>query len=612
MKSVYSRVLPITLSLFSTGLFSACLLAQAIPVSLEKSDRGWRLQRDGQPYYINGAGGTGSLELLSINGGNSGRTWGVDDVDESMKRLDEAHRHGISIAFGIWIEHERHGFDYDDAQALEEQIELTLSHVRRFKDHPAILVWGIGNEMEGDGRNPVIWKHIEQIAALVKKEDPHHPVMTVIAEIGGTKVPSIHQLCPSIDIIGINSYGGTESLPDRYRQAGGVKPYIVTEFGPNGPWEVGINSIGAVDEPTSTQKADQYRRSYTALQNDTQLCLGSYAFLWGHKQEATATWFGLFLKDGRKTESVDTLNKLWGGKTPENRCPAIEKLTIAGKTEVRPDSSLFVKLTAADPDGDPVHVDWVVMAEADKMATGGDFQKTPSSYPELIQESNIHGLTLRTPQTPGIYRVYAYVGDGRDGAAVSNVSFRVSMEQEDGPVGAKTTLPYVVYDEPGTTSGYAPSGWMGNTGSITMDEKCTDNPREGEHCLKFGYTAGGNWGGVVWQNPPNDWGDQAGGFNLDGAKRLTFWARGEDGGEKIKFGFGLLGRDKTHWDTGKKESDEITLTTEWKQYTIDLKDLNLKRIKTGFYWTLAGQGKPLTFYLDRIAFEEAEKSGADK
>ena len=27
---------------------------------------------------------------------------------------------------------------------------------------------------------------------------------------------------------------------------------------------------------------------------------------------------------------------------------------------------------------------------------------------------------------------------------------------------------------------------------------------------------------------------------------------------------------------------------------------------TGFYWTLAGQGKPLTFYLDDIVFENGE------
>ena len=74
----------------------------------------------------------------------------------------------------------------------------------------------------------------------------------------------------------------------------------------------------------------------------------------------------------------------------------------------------------------------------------------------------------------------------------------------------------------------------------------------------------------------------------------------------MKFGFGLLGRDKKFYDTGKKETQEIKLTKDWKQYSLDLDGLNLNRIKSGFYWTLAGQGKPIAFYLDRIVFEDKE------
>ena len=45
--------------------------------------------------------------------------------------------------------------------------------------------------------------------------------MTVIAELGGEKVKNLHRLCPDIDIVGINSYGGAASVPQRYRKAGG-------------------------------------------------------------------------------------------------------------------------------------------------------------------------------------------------------------------------------------------------------------------------------------------------------------------------------------------------------------------------------------------------------
>ena len=62
--------------------------------------------------------------------------------------------------------------------------------------------------------------------------------MTVIAELGKDKVQKIQKLCPDIDIIGVNSYGGGASLATRYRQAGGKRPFIVTEFGPPGTWEI--------------------------------------------------------------------------------------------------------------------------------------------------------------------------------------------------------------------------------------------------------------------------------------------------------------------------------------------------------------------------------------
>jgi len=149
---------------------------------------------------------------------------------------------------------------------------------------------------------------------------------------------------------------------------------------------------------------------------------------------------------------------------------------------------------------------------------------------------------------------------------------------------------------------YVPSGWMGNTKAITMDLDCSDHPHSGKSCIKFAYSDPGNWGGVVWQHPANDWGDKPGGYDVSGAETLSFWARGEDGGEKVKFGFGVLGLEKKYHDSSKGEV-EVTLSKEWKEYSIDLNEKDLGRIKTGFFWSLGGQGKPLTFYLDDIQYK---------
>jgi len=167
---------------------------------------------------------------------------------------------------------------------------------------------------------------------------------------------------------------------------------------------------------------------------------------------------------------------------------------------------------------------------------------------------------------------------------------------------AAEKLPFVIIGEPAAANNYIASGWMGNTKSIAMDDKCTTNPHTGKTCMKVDYKEGADWAGVVWQNPANDWGEVDGGFDLTGAKKLTIWARGEKGGEKVKFGFGIIGSDKKFHDSDKGET-EVTLTTDWKQYTIDLTGKDLSKIKTGFSWVVGGQGDPITFYLDDVQFE---------
>jgi hypothetical protein len=167
--------------------------------------------------------------------------------------------------------------------------------------------------------------------------------------------------------------------------------------------------------------------------------------------------------------------------------------------------------------------------------------------------------------------------------------------------GRPATLPLTVYAEPGELP-YIPSGYMGNHGAISMDDKNSTTPHAGAACLKVTYGANDNWGGVVWQHPHNDWGDQPGGYNLTGAGALEFWARGEYGGEKVSFGFGLVGAPKTYFDTGKGELKDVSLTTTWQRYCIPLAGRDLSRIKSGFYWTLGAPGQPVTFYLDDIRY----------
>ena len=403
-----------------------------VPVELRKAaDGSWQLARGGHLFTIKGAGGHRSLKLLAECGGNSVRTWGADQLDRT---LDEAHRHGLTVTAGIWLGHERHGFDYNDPKQVVDQLERARAAIAKYKDHPAILMWGIGNEMEGaQGDNPAIWRAVNDIARAAKQLDSNHPTMTVVAELGGERVPSIHRLCPDINIIGVNAYGGGPTVLKRYREAGGTKPIVITEFGPNGPWESPKTSWGAPIEPSSTAKADAYRRTYesSTTADARKICLGSYAFLWGWKQEATATWFGMLLSDGSRTQAVDVMAELWTGRPPANNCPQIRSVKLGGdggnaEGQVAAGAIVIATLDATDADrDDTLSVEWRLQREADQHVTGGDAQAAPPSCPDAVVRSDGRGATVRLPKEPGGYRLFVVVHDGRGGAAVANVPLLV-------------------------------------------------------------------------------------------------------------------------------------------------------------------------------------------
>lgn len=413
--------------------------AEPVRVSVVKNGEAWQLQRAGQPFFIKGAGGTASLALLKEAGGNSIRTWSVDNLQAT---LDQAQKLGLTVCVGIWLHHENdtEKFSYRNPEMVQRQLDFVKECVMRFKDHPAVLLWGIGNEMEGEnGDKPEIWEAVQAAAKLTKQLDPNHPTMTVIAEIGGQKIPNLHKYCPDIDIIGINSYGGGPTVGERYAKLNGTKPYIITEFGPVGPWEIGKTSWGAAYEPSSSEKAAWYRKTYEGSIARRPLCLGSYAFLWGQKQENTVTWFGMFLKDGTKVQAVDTMTELWAGQPPARLCPVIRNLKLQGKPEVSPGQTFAANLECADLSGQPLQVRWVIQPEQGTKLTAGAEEKTLPEFTSHILSGDLKHAEVSAPEEPGAYRLFAYVRNG-SGAAVANVPFRVVVSRTAAkPVRLSTT-----------------------------------------------------------------------------------------------------------------------------------------------------------------------------
>ena len=422
-----SHLIALVIVFASGGCLAQPTSKSSVPVKVEvRQDAGqWHLYVDQKPFFINGAGGEGSLSKLKEAGGNSVRTWGIDRLQTV---LDEAQQHGIKVCAGIWFhhEHDAEGFDYSKPEMVKDQLQQVRQAVLRFKDHPALLLWGLGNEMEGESGDKVeIWKAVQEAAKLTKELDRNHPTMTVIAEIGGRKVEGINKYCPDIDIVGINSYGGGPSVAERYAKLNGNKPYIITEFGPPGFWEVGKTSWGAPIEPTSNEKAEAYRRAYLGSVYQKPLCLGSYAFLWGNKQERTATWFGMFLPDGVKVNTVDTMTELWSGKLPLAACPVIKELKAEGATQLQPKQTLKIQLAATDPAQKPLRVRWVVQPEQTKTYTAGREELVLAEIQAAIIHSDETGCEIMAPSELGGYRVFAYVHSA-SGASVGNIPFHVA------------------------------------------------------------------------------------------------------------------------------------------------------------------------------------------
>ena len=406
-----------------------------VKVEVKKVPDGWVLLRGGKPYYVYGVGGHGHLDLLKKLGGNSVRTWSADTLATTSIRAD-AQRLGLTIAAGLWLGHERHGFRYDDPAQVKKQFDDAIAAVEKFKNEPTILVWGIGNEMEGDGTNPAIWKAVNDIAREIHRRDPNHPTMTVIAGTGkdAVKLENFMKYCPDVDILGINSYGGMATLIDEVRAKKLDRPFIATEFGPIGWWERPRTSWGAPLEQTSTEKADTYEKSYQhSVKGAGRLALGSYAFVWGNKQERTHTWFGLLVPNAKggvdRTAVVDVLSRAWTGKWPADRAPLTSPIrTDVDRKEVTPSSEWTATISAKDPDGDSLVYEWEVREETHDAKEGGDPEAVPPAHPEAIVKANGAAVSFRAPNQPGAYRLFVAVRDGRGGAATANVPFYVKAQ----------------------------------------------------------------------------------------------------------------------------------------------------------------------------------------
>lgn len=396
---------------------------------------GFVLMRDNKPYYINGVGGEGNMNKMLEIGANSVRTWGVENAQEI---LDEAQKNGITVMLGLWMNQERQGFDYDNTEKVKKQFEYYKTIIEKYKNHPALLMWGIGNELDLDYNNPNAWNAVQDIAKHIHQSDPNHPTTTVIAGLDSMDAQYIKQRCEDVDILCINTYGDIGNVSKNIKNFGWDGPYMITEWGPRGYWEAPLTAWKVSIEQTSTEKRKLYYEQYQKyIASNKDYCLGSYAFYWGYKQEYTETWFGLFSKENKPTEAIDALQENFTGKKVEKPAPSLTKLFIEDKEaqdniQLKAEElySAHVVLTEVEHNiTKHYQYHWRILEESTDKKSGGDAEEEANEIKGLlVKGSQSNSIQFRAPERAGMYRLFISISHN-DKLAYANVPFKVTPRE---------------------------------------------------------------------------------------------------------------------------------------------------------------------------------------
>jgi len=390
------------------------------------------LTRDGASYYIKGITGGANLNMAQQYGANSVR---VFNSNGAMAALDIAASHCMTVVLGIALS--RMPPDYTDATYLDSKRAEVTNLLATVKDHPALLMWALGNEIQlaAGNDNQTTVGFVQELAQLIHQQDPNHPVITAIAGANTTFINHVVQWAPALDAIGINTYAAVVTVNADVARSTYTGAIIVTEWGPTGWWEAPMTSWARPIEETSAAKGRVYQTRYQTFAH-TGRVLGDYVFLWGNKMEATPTWFGMFFETntdlglaGESLPTIDTMAFEWSGAYPINRTPDVTALTLGGRAAnasvtLTAGQAVQALVTATDPDGDTMSYVWEILEEPALPVTNvGELRPPRVGNPQM---GTVPMLNVTAPTVAGQYRLFVYVLDGKGHAGTANIPFRVN------------------------------------------------------------------------------------------------------------------------------------------------------------------------------------------
>ncbi|MBY8881216.1 discoidin domain-containing protein [Actinacidiphila acidipaludis] len=450
----------------STGSAPAPLADPPVPsgassVHVTGSQGNWQLTVDGRPWQVKGvtwgpstATADAHMRDLKAMGVNTLRTWGTDATSKPL--LDSAAAYGLKVINGFWL---NQGADYvNDTTYKTNTLNDIKNWVTTYKDHPGVLMWDVGNEVllttqdhySGDQieqERVAYAKFVEQVAQAIHAIDPDHPVTSTDAWTGAW--PYYKQYTPSLDLYAVNSYGAVCNVRQDWINGGYTRPYIVTESGEAGEWEVPNDANGVPTEPTEAQKRDGYTGAWNCVAGHTGVALGATMFNYGEENDFGGIWFNL-TPEGWRQPAYYSVARAYGGSAQANTPPVIGSMTLSNTASVPAGGTFTVSAPATDPDGDLVRYTLMYSSKYVDSQTAlrqVDFAQTGDGQ-----------FTVTAPHTLGVWKVYVYAFDGHGNVGVETRSFRVvapPVAGTDVAKGRPTTASS--YQQTGTGAPFPPS-----------------------------------------------------------------------------------------------------------------------------------------------------------
>ena len=409
-------------------------------VYISRENGKYTLYRNSIPFLVKGGAGYTHMSTLQAIGGNTIRTW---DTANLKAILDEAAANNLAVIAGFYVPETKYlDHFYRDEQKVAAQYNAFRDIVQRYRSHPALLMWCLGNEVDFPYRPRYnrFYTAYNRLVDMIHTEDPDHPVTTAMVNYQFRNIMNIRLKIPGLDLLSFNTFGDLKKLEDQLSSNEWLwdGPFLITEWGIYSPQESHTTAWSAPIEATSTEKATYYHEFYTKyLPVKNPRFLGALTFYWGYKTEVTPTWYSIIDQNGAKTAMVQEMESCWTNRQPQHPAPAVERLLINGKKPVdniflRPDTMQTAELKFAMRDTSHLRIVWEITDED----FDPGYTTTVHVYNAGIAPLNSARITFRSPAKEGPYRLYSWVYDKYGNIATANTPFYV-IETKDKNTGAR-------------------------------------------------------------------------------------------------------------------------------------------------------------------------------